>query len=223
KCVQGRSIVNSISLKEGEAPFLEQARLVRSYGAAVVVMAVDETGQADTIANKVEIRERAYRLLVDEVGFPPQDIIFDPNVFAVATGIDEHNNYAVDFIEATRELRKRFPLAHISGGISNVSFSFRGNDTVREAIHSVFLLHAIRAGLDMGIVNAGALAIYDDLDPELRERVEDVILNRRSDGTERLLEIAEKFRKRKGKDVPDSEKLAWRDLPVTERLSHALV
>ncbi len=223
KCVQGRSIVNSISLKEGEATFLEQAHKVRSYGAAVVVMAFDETGQADSIARKVEILERAYHLLVDDVGFPPQDIIFDPNVFAVATGIDEHNNYAVDFIEATRELKKRFPLAHISGGISNVSFSFRGNDTVREAIHSVFLYHAIRAGLDMGIVNAGALAIYDELDPELRERVEDVILNRRADGTERLLEIAETFRKRKGKDVSDDQKLAWRDLPVVERLSHALV
>src|SRR5690606_1927411 len=223
KCTQGRAIVNSISLKEGEEAFLEQARLVRSYGAAVVVMAFDETGQADTCARKVEILSRAYQLLTEEVGFPPQDIIFDPNVFAVATGIDEHNNYAVDFIEATRELRRRFPLSHISGGISNVSFSFRGNEPVREAIHSVFLYHAIRAGLDMGIVNAGALAIYDDLDPELRERVEDVILNRRPDGTERLLEIAEQYRGNKGSSTDDSTRLAWRELPVAARLSHALV
>ncbi len=223
KCTQGRAIVNSISLKEGIEPFLEQARLVRSYGAAVVVMAFDETGQADTMARKVEILSRAYKILTEEVGFPPQDIIFDPNVFAVATGIEEHNNYAVDFIEAARELRRLFPLAHISGGISNVSFSFRGNEPVREAIHSVFLFHAIKAGLDMGIVNAGALAIYDDLDPELRERVEDVILNRREDGTERLLEIAEKFRGGKGASADNSEKLAWRELPVAQRLSHALV
>jgi 5-methyltetrahydrofolate--homocysteine methyltransferase len=224
KCTQGRAIVNSISLKEGEGPFLEQARKVRSYGAAVVVMAFDETGQADSIDRKIEILSRAYKILTEEVGFPPQDIVFDPNVFAVATGIEEHNNYAVDFIEATRELKRRFPLAHISGGISNVSFSFRGNDTVREAIHSVFLYHAIRAGLDMGIVNAGALAIYDDLDPELRERVEDVILNRRPDGTERLLEVAEKYRKSgKNKDTGENEKLAWREQAVDERLSHALV
>ncbi|MFB9069367.1 methionine synthase [Pseudofulvimonas gallinarii] len=224
KCTQGRAIVNSISLKEGEAAFLEQARLVRRYGAAVVVMAFDEQGQADTCERKVEILSRAYHLLTGEVGFPPQDIIFDPNVFAVATGIEEHNNYAVDFIEATRELRRRFPLAHISGGISNVSFSFRGNEPVREAIHSVFLYHAIRAGLDMGIVNAGALAIYDDLDPELRERVEDVILNRRPDGTERLLEIAGQYRGGKGSSSSDDgARLAWRELPVAARLSHALV
>ena len=223
KCTQGRGIVNSISLKEGEEEFLQHARLVRSYGAAVVVMAFDETGQAETSERKVEILSRAYRLLTEEVGFPPQDIIFDPNVFAVATGIEEHNNYAVDFIEAARELRRLFPLSHISGGISNVSFSFRGNDAVREAIHSVFLFHAIKAGLDMGIVNAGALAIYDDLDAELRERVEDVILNRRDDATERLLEIAERYRGNKGEAVDNSEKLAWRNLPVAERLSHALV
>jgi 5-methyltetrahydrofolate--homocysteine methyltransferase len=224
KCTQGRAIVNSISLKEGEAPFLEQARKLRSYGAAVVVMAFDETGQADSIARKVEILARAHDLLTNEVGFPPQDIIFDPNVFAIATGIEEHNNYAVDFIEATRELKRRFPLCHVSGGISNVSFSFRGNNTVREAIHSVFLYHAIRAGLDMGIVNAGALAIYDDLDPELRERVEDVVLNRRPDATERLLEIAERYKAdtRDG-SAGNAAKLAWRELPVAERLSHALV
>ncbi|MFA7541659.1 MAG: methionine synthase, partial [Lysobacterales bacterium] len=224
KCVQGRSIVNSISLKEGEDEFLQQARLVRSYGAAVVVMAFDETGQAETAQRKVEILSRAYALLTEQVGFLPQDIIFDPNVFAVATGIEEHNNYAVDFIEAARELRRLFPLAHISGGISNVSFSFRGNEPVREAIHSVFLYHAIRAGLDMGIVNAGALAIYDDLDPDLRERVEDVILNRRADATERLLELAEKYRGAKGgSPADDGAKLAWRELPVAQRLSHALV
>ncbi len=224
KCVQGRAIVNSISLKEGEAQFLEQARRLRSYGAAVVVMAFDETGQAESAERKVEILSRAYQLLTEEVGFPPQDIIFDPNVFAVATGIDEHNNYAVDFIEATRELKRRFPLAHVSGGISNVSFSFRGNEPVREAIHSVFLYHAISAGLDMGIVNAGALAIYDDLEPELRERVEDVILNRRDDATERLLEVAETYRGGSREPAAGSkEKLAWRELPVEQRLSHALV
>ena len=224
KCVQGRAIVNSISLKEGEGPFLEQARKVREYGAAVVVMAFDESGQADSIERKVAILSRAHDLLVAEVGFPSQDIIFDPNVFAVATGIDEHNNYAVDFIEATRQLKQRFPLAHVSGGISNVSFSFRGNDAVREAIHSVFLFHAIAAGLDMGIVNAGALALYDDLDPDLRERVEDVILNRRADGTERLLEIADRFKRGSRDPAADAgEKLAWRRLPVAARLSHALV
>ena len=221
KCLQGKSVVNSISLKEGEAQFIEHARKVLRYGAAAVVMAFDEDGQADTCARKVEICTRAYRILVDEVGFPPQDIIFDPNIFAVATGIEEHDNYAVDFIEATRIIRRTLPHCHVSGGVSNVSFSFRGNETVRQAIHSVFLYHAIGAGMDMGIVNAGAMPIYDDLDPELRERVEDVILNRRADGTERLLETAERYKGKKG--AARVEDLAWRDKPVTERLAHALV
>ena len=221
KCLQGKGIVNSISMKEGEAEFLRQARLVRRYGAAVVVMAFDEEGQADTAERKVAICARAYDLLTREVGFPPEDIIFDPNVFAIATGIEEHDNYAVDFIEATREIKRRFPLVHVSGGVSNVSFSFRGNEPVRQAIHVVFLYHAIRAGMDMGIVNAGALPLYDDLDAELRERVEDVVLNRRRDGTERLLEIAERFKGRKGeKKVED---LVWRDTPVGARLTHSLV
>src|SRR5687768_4876287 len=221
KCLQGKGIVNSISMKEGEAEFLRQARLVRRYGAAVVVMAFDEVGQADSIERKVEICSRAYKLLTEEIGFPPEDIIFDPNVFAIATGIEEHNNYAVDFIEATRELKRRFPLSHVSGGVSNVSFSFRGNEPVRQAIHVVFLYHAIRAGMDMGIVNAGALPLYDDLDPDLRERVEDVVLNRREDATERLLEIADRFKGKKGeKRVED---LAWRSKPVRERLTHSLV
>src|SRR5690606_28523296 len=183
KCLQGKGIVNSISMKEGEAEFLRQARLVRRYGAAVVVMAFDEVGQADTAQRKVEISARAYELLTERIGFPPEDIIFDPNCFAIATGIEEHDNYAVDFIEAARELRRRFPHSHISCGVSNVSFSFRGNEPVRQAIHVVFLYHAIRAGMDMGIVNAGALPIYDELDPLLRERVEDVVLNRRNDAT----------------------------------------
>ena len=221
KCLQGKGIVNSISMKEGEAEFLRQARLVRRYGAAVVVMAFDEEGQADTVARKVDISTRAYELLTKEIGFPPEDIIFDPNVFAIATGIEEHNNYAVDFIEAARELRKRFPHSHISGGVSNVSFSFRGNEPVRQAIHVVFLYHAIRAGMDMGIVNAGALPLYDDLDAELRERVEDIVLNRRSDGTERMLEIADRFKGKKGEKKV--ENLAWRDEPVAKRLSHSLV
>ncbi len=221
KCLQGKGIVNSISMKEGEAEFLRQARLVRRYGAAVVVMAFDEVGQADTVERKVEICSRAYTLLTGKIGFPPEDIIFDPNVFAVATGIEEHNDYAVAFIEATRELKKRFPLSHISGGVSNVSFSFRGNEPVRQAIHVVFLYHAIRAGMDMGIVNAGALPLYDDLEADLRERVEDVVLNRRPDATERLLEIADRFKGKKGeKKVED---LRWREKPVRERLSHALV
>jgi 5-methyltetrahydrofolate--homocysteine methyltransferase len=221
KCLQGKGIVNSISMKEGEDAFLHQAQRVRRYGAAVVVMAFDEEGQADTVARKVDICSRAYALLTGKIGFPPEDIIFDPNVFAVATGIEEHNDYAVAFIEATRELKRRFPLSHISGGVSNVSFSFRGNEPVRQAIHVVFLYHAIRAGMDMGIVNAGALPLYDDLDPELRERVEDVVLNRRPDSTERLLEIAEKFKGKKGeKKVED---LRWREKAVGERLSHALV
>lgn len=221
KCLQGKSVVNSISLKEGQAVFVEHARKVLRYGAAAVVMAFDEEGQADTCARKVEICTRAYRILVDEVGFPPQDIIFDPNIFAVATGIEEHDNYAVDFIEATRIIKRTLPHCHVSGGVSNVSFSFRGNETVRQAIHSVFLYHAIAAGMDMGIVNAGAMPIYDDLDAELRERVEDVVLNRRRDGTERLLEIAERYKGRKGAAVV--EDLAWREKPVDARLAHALV
>ncbi|MDU1661280.1 MAG: dihydropteroate synthase, partial [Stenotrophomonas maltophilia] len=217
KCLQGKSVVNSISLKEGEALFREHARKVLRYGAAAVVMAFDESGQADTCARKVEICTRAYRILVDEIGFPPQDIIFDPNIFAVATGIEEHDNYAVDFIEATRIIKQTLPHCHVSGGVSNVSFSFRGNETVRQAIHSVFLYHAIAAGMDMGIVNAGAMPIYDELEPELRERVEDVILNRRSDATERLLEIAERYKGRKG--AAKTEDLAWRDKPVAQRLA----
>ncbi|MEN5072085.1 methionine synthase [Stenotrophomonas sp. TWI1183] len=221
KCLQGKSVVNSISLKEGEAQFIEQARKVLRYGAAAVVMAFDEDGQADTCARKVEICTRAYRILTEQVGFPPQDIIFDPNIFAVATGIEEHDNYAVDFIEATRIIKRTLPHCHVSGGVSNVSFSFRGNETVRQAIHSVFLFHAIGAGMDMGIVNAGAMPIYDDLDAELRERVEDVILNRRSDGTERLLEIAERYKGKKGE--VRGEDLAWREKPVNDRLAHALV
>ncbi|WP_162823894.1 methionine synthase [Lysobacter sp. TY2-98] len=221
KCLQGKGIVNSISLKEGEAEFLRQARLVRRYGAAVVVMAFDEQGQADTVERKVDICSRAYELLTGEIGFPPEDIIFDPNVFAIATGIEEHDDYAVAFIEAARELKRRFPHSHISGGVSNVSFSFRGNEPVRQAIHVVFLYHAIRAGMDMGIVNAGALPLYDDLEPDLRERVEDVVLNRRRDSTERLLEIADKYKGKKGeKKVED---LRWREKPVRERLSHSLV
>ena len=222
KCLQGKCIVNSISLKEGEAAFREQAQKVLLYGAAVVVMAFDETGQADTQERKVEICTRAYKILVDEIGFPPEDIIFDPNIFAVATGIEEHNNYAVDFIEATREIKRTLPHAKISGGVSNVSFSFRGNNPVREAIHSVFLYHAIKAGMDMGIVNAGQLAVYDDLPEELRERVEDVILNRRDDATDRLLEIADKYKGEGGKQA-QADNLEWRELPVKERLAHALV
>ncbi len=221
RCLQGKGVVNSISMKEGEELFLEHARKVLEYGAAVVVMAFDEQGQADTCERKVEICSRAYKLLTEKLDFPPEDIIFDPNIFAIATGIEEHNNYAVDFIEAARELKKRFPLSHISGGVSNVSFSFRGNNTVREAIHSVFLYHAIKAGMDMGIVNAGALTIYDDVPEELRERVEDVVLNRRPDATERLLEIADRYKAKKGEAVV--ENLAWRDKPVRERLAHALV
>ncbi len=223
RCLQGKGVVNSISMKEGEEAFLEQARLVQRYGAAAVIMAFDEQGQADTCARKVEICTRAYRLLRDKLDFPPEDIIFDPNIFAIATGIDEHNNYAVDFIEATRIIRQTLPHCHVSGGVSNVSFAFRGNNVVREAIHAVFLFHAIRAGMDMGIVNAGALPIYDDLDPELRERVEDVVLNRRNDATERLLEIAPRYKKGKGETVDTSAKLAWRANPVAERLKHALV
>ena len=225
RCIQGKPIVNSISMKEGVEAFKQQAKLVRRYGAAAVVMAFDEQGQADTYERKIGICECAYRILVDEVGFPPEDIIFDPNIFAVATGIEEHNNYAVDFIEATRWIKQHLPGAKVSGGVSNVSFSFRGNDPVREAIHTVFLYHAIKAGMDMGIVNAGMVGVYDDLEPTLRERVEDVILNRRPDAAERLLEVAETA-KSGAKD--ESKKLEWRGTPeapktVGERLSHALV
>ncbi|KCZ94471.1 methionine synthase [Hyphomonas johnsonii] len=221
KCVQGKAIVNSISMKEGEEAFRTNARTCLSYGAAVVVMAFDEAGQADTAARKVEICQRAYKILTEDVGFPPEDIIFDPNVFAVATGIEEHNNYAVDFIEAAKVIRETCPGCHISGGLSNVSFSFRGNEPVRRAMHSVFLYHAIPAGMDMGIVNAGQLDIYDDIEPELRERVEDVILNRRPDATERLVDLAETFRGQKGK-VQEKD-TRWREAPVAKRIEHSLV
>ena len=220
KCIQGKGIVNSISLKEGETEFKRQATLLRRYGAATVVMAFDEKGQADTFERKIAICERAYRILVDELVFPAEDIIFDPNIFAIATGIEEHANYAVDFINATRWIKAHLPGAKVSGGVSNVSFSFRGNEPVREAIHTVFLYHAIQAGLDMGIVNAGMVGVYDELNAELRERVEDVVLNRREDSTERLLEIAENV---KGAAKDDSLRLAWRNHPVEARLSHALV
>jgi len=222
KCVQGKAIVNSISLKEGEEAFITQATLARRYGAAVVVMAFDEAGQADTRQRKVEICTRAYRILTGQVGFPPQDIIFDPNIFAVATGIDEHNNYGVDFIEATGEIRKNLPHAHISGGVSNLSFSFRGNEPVREAMHAVFLYHAIKAGMDMGIVNAGQLAIYETIDGRLRQACEDVVMNKDSGATERLLEIAEEFRSQ-GSGKSQEKDLSWRQLPVEKRLEHALV
>nr|WP_047573903.1 methionine synthase [Methylobacterium sp. ZNC0032] len=222
KTIQGKPIVNSISMKEGEDAFLEQARICRQYGAAVVVMAFDEVGQADTFQRKIEICTRAYRLLTETIGFPPEDIIFDPNIFAVATGIEEHDNYGNDFIEATKAIRETLPHAHISGGVSNLSFSFRGNEKVREAMHSVFLYHAIKAGMDMGIVNAGQLGSYDDLDPELRELCEDVVLNRRKDSTERLLEAAPRF-KGDGSVAASGKDLAWRELPVEKRLEHALV
>ena len=221
KCVQGKSVVNSISMKEGEGPFLEHAKKVRRYGAAVVVMAFDERGQAETAERKFEICKRAYKLLTEKVGFPPEDIIFDPNIFAVATGIEEHSDYGRAFIDATRRIKAELPHVHVSGGVSNLSFAFRGNERVREAMHSVFLYHAIRAGMDMGIVNAGQLALYDDIDPELRDLVEDVILNRRADATDRLLEAAERYR---GGGAQKREvDLAWRDKPVEERLTHALV
>ena len=220
RCIQGKGIVNSISMKEGLAPFKHQAKLLKRYGAAAVVMAFDEKGQADTYERKVEICERAYRVLVDELDFAPEDIIFDPNIFAIATGIEEHNNYAVDFINATRWIKENLPGAKVSGGVSNVSFSFRGNDPVREAIHTVFLYHAIKAGMDMGIVNAGMMGVYDDLEPTLKERVEDVVLNRRPDAGERLVEVAETA-KSGAKD--DSKRNEWRDLEVRARLSHALV
>ena len=225
RCLQGKGIVNSISLKEGEEVFKRQATLIRRYGAAAVVMAFDEKGQADSLARRIEICSRAYRVLVQDVGFAPEDIIFDPNVLTIATGMEEHDNYAVDFIESVRWIKQNLPGAKVSGGISNVSFSFRGNDPVREAIHTVFLYHAIRAGLDMGIVNAGMIGVYDELEPQLRERVEDVVLNRRPDAAERLLEIAETA---KGAAKDDSKKLEWRGtpenpVPVNQRLSHALV
>ncbi len=225
RCVQGKPVVNSISMKEGVAEFKRQAKLLRRYGAATVVMAFDEQGQADTYERKIAICERAYRILVDQVGFPAEDIIFDPNIFAIATGIEEHNNYAVDFINATRWIKRHLPGAKVSGGVSNVSFSFRGNDPVREAIHTVFLYHAISAGMDMGIVNAGMVGVYDELDPDLRERVEDVVLNRRPDAGERLVEIAENAR---GAAKDESKKLEWRGTPenpapVEQRLSHAMV
>src|SRR4249920_3578001 len=223
KCVQGKCIVNSISMKEGEKKFIEQAIICQSYGASVIVMAFDEVGQADTKKRKVEICHRAYKILTEQVGFAPQDIIFDPNIFAVATGIEEHNNYAVDFIEATREIKKLMPLTKVSGGVSNVSFSFRGNDHVREAIHSVFLYYAIKAGMDMGIVNAGQLVVYDEIEPTLRNLCEDVLLNRNNDNnqaTEALINHAETV-KAKGKIEVKDEK--WRNDEVEKRLAHSLV
>ncbi|MFA7434566.1 MAG: methionine synthase [Gemmobacter sp.] len=221
KCVQGKPVVNSISLKEGEEQFRHQAGLCLAYGAAVVVMAFDETGQADTFQRKTEICARAYRILTEDVGFPPEDIIFDPNIFAIATGIEEHNNYGVDFIEATRWIRQSLPHAHVSGGVSNLSFSFRGNEPVREAMHAVFLYHAIQAGMDMGIVNAGQLAVYDQIEPDLRGACEDVVLNRRDDATERLLDMAERFRG--GLREEKARDLSWREWPVEKRIEHALV
>src|SRR5580698_10121250 len=222
KCVQGKPIVNSISMKEGEAEFLRQAKLVRDYGAAVVVMAFDEQGQADTFERKVSICARAYKLLTEQADFPPEDIVFDPNIFAVATGIEEHNGYGVAFIEATRQIRQTLPHAHISGGVSNLSFSFRGNEPAREAMHAVFLYHTIQAGMDMGIVNAGQLAVYETIEPDLREACEDVVLNRRPDGTERLLAIAKRFRGKGGMEAKPQD-LEWRTWPVEKRISHALV
>ena len=223
RVVQGKGVVNSLSLKEGEAEFLGHARRVRRYGAAVVVMAFDEQGQADTAERRVAICERAYRLLTETVGFAPEDIIFDPNIFAIATGIEEHANYAVEYIESVRRIKARFPRCLVSGGVSNVSFAFRGNDPVREAMHTVFLYHAIQAGMDMGIVNAGQLAVYDDIAPELRELVEDVVLNRRADATERLLVSASRWQTGGRTDGRTSSDSIWRALPVKERLSHSLV
>ena len=220
KCLQGKGIVNSISLKEGEEQFLEHARVIRRYGAAVIVMAFDEQGQADTVERKVEICERAYRLLTEQVGFPAEDLIFDPNVLAVATGIEQHNEFARAFIESLPLIKERCPGARTSGGISNLSFAFRGNQHVREAMHSAFLYHAIRAGLDMGIVNAGLLMVYEDIEPELLEHVEDVIWNRRPDATERLVDLARRY---EGEAVRREEDVAWRDAPVEKRLEHALV
>ena len=222
KCLQGKPIVNSISMKEGEGPFLEHARKVLRYGAAVVVMAFDEVGQADTIERKVAICERAYKLLTEKIGFPPEDIIFDPNIFAVATGIEEHNGYGVAFIEAARQIKEKMPLVHVSGGVSNLSFAFRGNEPVRQAMHSVFLYHAIQAGIDMGIVNAGQLTLYDDIPTELRELAEDVILNRRPDATDRLLDAAPRFKGGGGAKAKEKD-LSWREASVEERLTHSLV
>jgi 5-methyltetrahydrofolate--homocysteine methyltransferase len=222
KCVQGKPVVNSISMKEGEEEFIRQAGIVRRHGAAVVVMAFDEQGQADTVARRIAICQRAYDILVNRIGFPPEDVIFDPNIFPVATGIEEHDEYGVAFVEAARWVRQNLPHAHVSGGVSNLSFSFRGNEPVREAMHSVFLYHAIKAGMDLGIVNAGQMAVYDDLEPELREACEDVVLNRRKDGTDRLLALAERFKGQGGKDKKEAD-LAWREWPVEKRLSHALV
>src|ERR1700742_586947 len=220
KCVQGKCIVNSISMKEGEEKFIEQAIICKSYGAAVIVMAFDENGQADALRKKVDISERAYKILTEQVGFDPQDIIFDPNIFAIATGIEEHNNYAVDFIEAIKEIKQKMPLTRISGGVSNISFSFRGNEPVREAMHSVFLYYAVKAGMDMGIVNAGQLVVYDEIEPNLRQLCEDVILNRSPEATDKLLAFAETV-KAKGKEEAKDE--AWRRGTVEERLKHALV
>jgi 5-methyltetrahydrofolate--homocysteine methyltransferase len=220
KCLQGKAVVNSISLKNGEEEFLRQAQLIKRYGAATIVMAFDEKGQADNFERKIEICARAYRLLTEKAEFPANDIIFDPNVLTIATGLDEHRNYAVDFIQATRWIKGNLPGVRVSGGVSNISFSFRGNNTVREAMHSAFLYHAIRAGLDMAIVNAGQLAVYEEIEPELRERVEDVLLNRRDDATERLIEFAERV-KAKGK-TPVADEM-WRKQSVEERLKHALV
>src|SRR5205814_7985702 len=220
KCTQGKGVVNSISLKEGEDKFKRQAKLVRRYGAAVVVMAFDERGQADSFERKIEVCQRSYRILTKEVGFPAQDIIFDPNVLTVATGIEEHNNYAVDFIRATQWIKENLPLARVSGGISNVSFSFRGNNVVREAMNSAFLYHAVKAGLDLGIVNTGMLEVYEEIPKDLLEAVEDVLLNRRPDATERLIRFAESV---KQKDKADAAEEDWRHGTVEERLSHALV
>src|SRR5216110_1380859 len=220
KCVQGKAVVNSISLKNGEEEFLRQARLVRRYGAAVIVMAFDEQGQADNLQRKIDICSRAYKLLTEQAGFPASDIIFDPNILTVATGLEEHRHYAVDFIEATRWIKKNLPGTRVSGGISNISFSFRGNNAVREAMHAAFLYHAIRSGLDMGIVNAGQLAVYEEIEPELRERVEDVLLNRRADATERLVDFADRVQAKVKEPVQEK---AWRSAPVEERLKHALV
>src|SRR5437868_13575905 len=220
KCLQGKAVVNSISLKNGEEEFLRQAQLIRRYGAAVIVMAFDEQGQADNLQRKIEICARAYKLLTERADFSATDIIFDPNILTVATGLERHRNYAVDFIDATRWLKKNLPGVRVSGGVSNISFSFRGNNTVREAMHAAFLFHAIRAGLDMAIVNAGQLAVYQEIDPELRKRVEDVLLNRRDDGTERLVDFAENI-EAKGKAKVKDE--AWRAQPVEERLKNALV
>src|ERR1700726_2563244 len=218
KCAQGKPVVNSISLKEGEDAFIHHAKLVHRYGAAVVVMAFDEAGQADTLERKTAITARAYDILVNRVGFPPQDIIFDPNIFAVATGMEEHNGYGLAFIEAARWIRQNLSHAHVSGGVSNFSFSFRGHERLREAMHSVFLYHAIAAGMDLGIVNAGQIAVYDDIDPELREACEDVVLTRRPDAADRLLALAERHRGH-GKERKEAE-LAWREWPVEKRLSH---